>query len=252
MARLLGGGLSALARLHEQSVTQGGAVAPFLLEQPTGATVVWMDPFCAESDASADIKALCELVSDLDPEGLDPIGNLAQEWSNAPPPTAADGVKILVRHLGTELLAARHQLAVAGRKVHQHDRATRLASAVRRLSAALPPPTGHFCLKASSDGVQVLAQSDGTVVRGGAAANESGRFLPVVYTPDQGLDAQAARFLLRAWATRDSGAPLAREVAQATLQAEDEQAARLIRWLSCMARLRSARLLLDAAHRVSA
>ena len=71
----------------------------------------------------------------------------------------------------------------------------------------------------------------------------------MVYTPDQGLDAQAARFLMRAWATREVGDPLAREVTQATLQAEDSGAEQLMRWLSCMARLPSARLLLEAAHR---
>ena len=252
MARLLGGGLESLAQLHTQQASHGGAIAPFLLEQPGGAALIWMDLFDADADTSHDISALCKLIADLDPHGGDPVGDLAREWSTTPPPTAADGVQILIRHLGTQLLAARHQLAVTGRKVHQQDRATRLASLVRRLSNSMPPPTGRFCLKASSDGVQVLVECDGTTVRGGAAAAESGRFLPVVYTPDQGLDAQAARFLLRAWATRESGDSLARDVVQATLEADDAQAARLIRWLSCMARLRSARLLLDAAQRASA
>ena len=147
------------------------------------------------------------------------MGVLAQEWSEDPPPTAADGVEFLIRALGSHLLQARHQLAVAGRMANQQDRATRLAGLVRRLAGSVKPPEGRFCLKATQDGVQVIAESDGVTVRGGAAAGEAGRFLPVVYTPDQGLDAQAARFLMRAWATRGSGDPLAREVAQATLGA---------------------------------
>ncbi len=249
MARLLGGGLESLQQLHTQGVCHRGPLAPFLLEQPSGAAVAWMDVFGADGSAQEDISALARVVADLDPTGLDPVGRLAHEWSDDPPPTAADGVEILVRILSSHLLAARHQLAVAGRKAHKQDRATRLAGTVRRLATTLAPPTGHFCLKASRDGVQVLAHSDGSTVRGGAAAGEAGRFLPVVYTPDQGLDAQAARFLMRAWATREIGDPLAREVAQATLQAEDSGAKQLMRWLSCMARLRSARLLLEAAHR---
>ncbi len=249
MARLLGGGLLSLQQLHDQGASQGSVLAPFLLEQPSGAAVVWMDVFDQSGSPQTDISALAQIVSDLDPQGLDPIGNLAHEWTQDPPPTAADGVEILIRTLGTHLLAARHQLAVAGRKAHQQDRATRLAGMVRRLTACMKPPTGRFCLKATQDGVQVRAESDGTTVRGGAAAGEAGRFLPVVYTPDQGLDAQAARFLMRAWATRKSGDPLAQEVVQATLGSEDDQAQGLMRWMSCMARLRSALMLLEAAHR---
>ena len=250
MARLLGGGLRALSQLHAHGLTIGGDIAPFLLEQPSGASLVWMDVFGSQGEPSTDIVSLAVLIAELDPYGLDPVAELARQWTTAPPPTAADGVAILTRHLGTQLLGARHRLSLAGRRVHQQDRATRLGSIVRRLSSALPPPQGDFCLKSTSDGVLVLAQSDGSTVRGGAAADESGRFLPVIYTPEQGLDAQAARFLLRAWATRKSADPLARQVVQATLPGDDAQAQFLMRWLSCMARLRSARLL--AAHRASA
>jgi len=250
MARLLGGGLHSLQQLHDQGA-HCGDIGPFLLEQPQGANVVWVDAFGTDARASTDIQMLAEIIADLDPDGLDPVGDLAREWAQEPPPTAEDGVKILVRTLASHLLSARHQLAVSGRRAHQQDRATRLAGMVRRLTASMSPPAGRFCLKATSDGVQVIAESNGDTVRGGAAAGEAVRFLPVVYSPDQGLDAQAARFLLRAWATKDSGDALAREVAQATLGSEDAHALQLMRWLSCMARLRSARLLLEAAHRPS-
>jgi len=249
MARLLGGGLEALVQLHANELTQGSALTSLLIEQPQGTSIVWMDTFAQSCTPQDDIASLARIIADLDLQETDPVGGLAREWAEDPPPTAKDGIEILIQSLGSQLLSARHHLAVAGRKAHQQDRATRLASMVRRLASAIAPPQGRFCLKTTSDGVQVIVESEGEVIRGGAAAGEAGRFLPVVYTPDQGLDAQAARFLLRAWATRDAGDPLAREVAQATLGATDEDAALLIRWLSCMARVRAARLLLEAAHR---
>ena len=73
-----------------------------------------------------------------------------------------------------------------------------------------------------------------------------GRFLPVIYTPTQGLDAQSARFLLRSWALRGQGDETTRRTIQAELNSDDSQAERLVRWMSAMARLRAARLILRA------
>ena len=138
---------------------------------------------------------------------------------------------------------------MAGRTASRWDRSSRLARAVRKLSHALPPPTGKFCLKAGADGVIVIAESDGDIIRGGAAADASeGRFLPIIYSPTQGLDAQCARFLLRSWALRGSGDEKLRGTINAELNASDEGAHQLIRWMSGMARLRAARLLLSASQ----
>jgi hypothetical protein len=94
----------------------------------------------------------------------------------------------------------------------------------------------------------VIAESDAHTVRGGAAADPGGRFLPIVYTPEQGLDAQSARFLLRSWAMRGQGDEEQRREIQAVLQATDEAASQLTRWLSSMARLRAAKLLLEVSQ----
>jgi len=196
-----------------------------------------------------DIADLARTVAALDPHDQDPIAELAREWIDAPPPTAADALALLFKALGGHLLAARHNLAVTGRKRHQADRATRLAAAVRRLTGVVPPPVTRTCLRATSEGVCVLAESDGQSVRGGATVEAGDRFLSLVYDPAQGLDAQSARYLLRAWATRSSGDTQARQDAQAELGSTDADAENLIRWLSGMARLRAARLLLEAAHR---
>lgn len=248
MARILAGGLQSLAHIHDHGRSHGGPMTHFLVEGRTGAEVVWMDTFGAACSPSDDIADLASTVAELDPAGTDPVAELAREWVDDPPPTAADGIAVLLRVLGSHLLAARHRLAVAGRMAHKHDRATRLAIMVRRLTQAVPPPQAKVCLRATTDGVRVLAESDGITVRGGAAVDDGGRFLNLVFDPDQGLDAQAARYLLRAWATRETGDTDARMAAQVAIGATDDQADALVRWLSGMARLRAARMLLEAAH----
>jgi len=109
----------------------------------------------------------------------------------------------------------------------------------------MPPPEGKVCIKAGPDGALGIIESVGGVVRGGAVADaEGGRFLPVIYSNTQGLDAQSARFLLRSWALRKQGDESLRAEVQASLNASDVQADHLIRWMSAMARLRAARLIL--------
>jgi hypothetical protein len=73
---------------------------------------------------------------------------------------------------------------------------------------------------------------------------ESSRFLPIIYSDSQGLDAQSARFLLRSWALRKQGDETLRAEIQTSLNARDIQAERLVRWMSAMARLRASRLIL--------
>ena len=129
------------------------------------------------------------------------------------------------------------------------DRSTRLARAIRRLASLTTPPPGKFCLKAGQDGVLVIAESDGEVVRGGAATDVSeGRFLPIIYTQSQGLDAQSARFLMRSWAMRASGDVEVQAAHNADLGTTEEAASQLVRWLSAMARVRSASLILRAGR----
>jgi len=249
LARLLGQGLYELDQLHSKGFVHGGPLAAFLIESQRGLTLAHMDAFNPVGSTSDDIKQLAATIMALDPLNADPVAQLAEEWTMSPPPTAADGLQLLNRCLSGTLLAERHRLSVAGRTASRLDRTSRLARAVRKLHTLAAPPAGKFCLKAGTDGVLVIAESDGDVVRGGAATDASeGRFLPLIYSPTQGLDAQCARFLLRSWALRSSGDEAHRVSINNELEADDTAADQLVRWMSAMARLRAARLLLTASH----
>ena len=249
LARLLGQGLDALDQLHSKGTFHGGPLALFFVESRQGLRLIHMDAFNPDGSASDDIKQLAGTIHALDPLNADPIGQLAEEWVHSPPPTAADGLQLLNRCLSGILLAERHRLCVAGRSANRLDRSSRLTRAVRKLGALVSPPPGKFCLKSGSDGVIVIVESDGEVVRGGAAADASeGRFLPIIYSQTQGLDAQCARFLLRSWALRNSGDETSRKQINDELGGSDTGAEQLVRWMSAMARLRAARLLLSASQ----
>ena len=252
MARLLGQSLRAMAKLHDGGHTHGGPLRHFLVETSKDVKLVWMDFFDSKATIQDDLKHLAETIVALDPARRDPVAQLAEEWLETPPPSARDGIHLLERCLGGILLSERHRLSIAGRTANKMDRSFRLASAIRKLAESVPPPTGKVCLKAGHDGVLVIAESDGKIVRGGATADPIDvRFLPIIYTPSQGLDAQSARFLLRSWALRSQGDEQGRASTQATLEANDASAEHLVRWMSAMARLRAARMLLEAGQRAS-
>jgi hypothetical protein len=252
MARLLGQSLRAMAKLHDQGQAHGGPLRHFLVETSNDVQLVWMDFFDANATAEGDLRHLAETIVALDPSRMDPVAQLAEEWLEVPPPSARDGIRLLERCLGGILLSERHRLSIAGRSANKMDRSFRLVSAIRKLTEKVPPPVGKVCLKAGHDGVLVIAESDGTTVRGGATADPIDiRFLPIIYTPSQGLDAQSARFLLRSWALRSQGDEEGRTSTQAALKANDSSAENLVRWMSAMARLRAARLLLQAGQRAS-
>jgi hypothetical protein len=248
LARLLGGGLEGLAALHKQGRVHGGPMAPFLLESTDRVRLIWLDFFDPQSTPADDLRALSSTIMALDPSGCDPITQLAEEWAESPPPTAQDGIRLLVRCLSGTLLAERHRLSLAGRSANRMGRTARLSRAVRKLSSVMTPPPGKVCLRAGVDGVLVIADCDGTSVRGGAVADVAeDRVLPIIFTPAQGLDAQSARFLLRSWALRSQGDETLRAETQNALEATDTQADHIVRWLSAMARLRAANLLLAAS-----
>jgi hypothetical protein len=250
MARLLGMSLLAMADLHDQGLAHGGPLSHFLVETATSVQLVWLDSFGSNATPADDIRNLAETIVALDPSRLDPIAQLAEEWIESPPPSASDGMRLLERCLGAILISERHRLSIASRTANHMDRSARLASAIRKLANRVSPPAAKVCLKAGQDGVLVIAESDGEVVRGGATADPVDvRFLPIIYTPSQGLDAQSARFLLRSWALRSQGDEESRTSVQSDLNANDTQADHLVRWMSSMARLRAARMLLEAGQR---
>ena len=248
LARIMGYGLKELAALHSGDRVHGGPIAPLLVEDNETVRLIWLDPFDCRATPEEDIRALAQTILSLDPTHSDPVAQLAEEWTENPPLTAEDGIRLLVRRLSGDLLAQRHRLSIAGRSANRMSRTARLARAVRRLTAATAPPPGKVCLKAGNDGVLVMVESNEAGVRGGAVADvNEDRFLPIIFTEQQGLDAQSARFLLRSWALREQGDEAARAEVQASLEATDKQAEHIVRWLSSMARLRAAKLLLAAS-----
>lgn len=245
LARTLGEGLAALSELHERGQVHGGPLAPFFIESTRPLRLAHLDAFDVTATTADDLRDLARLIVAMDPLNCDPVAMLAEEWMESPPPTAADGIRLLNRCLGGVLLAERHRLSIAARSAHRLDRKTRLARAVRKMTQIVPPPEGKVCIKAGSDGSLVIVESEDGVIRGGAVADaESSRFLPIIYSDSQGLDAQSARFLLRSWALRKQGDETLRAEIQTSLNARDIQAERLVRWMSAMARLRASRLIL--------
>ncbi len=247
LARTLGFSLQALGRLHAQGRVHPGPLAAFMVERDRSIELVCMGAFSLLATPQDNIRSLAEIICALDPAETTPVTQLAEEWITAPPPTASDAVQILQKCLSGVLLSERHRLCVAGRSTARMDRAARLSRAIRSLSQHADPPIGKFCLRSGQDGVIVIAESDGEIVRGGATADLSeGRFLPIIYSKAQGLDAQSARFLMRSWAMRGDGDPDAQASHNETLGSRTSDAERLVRWLSAMARLRSATLILRA------
>lgn len=247
LAQVLGAGLTTLGRLHQAGLVHGGPMLAHLVEGRRGASLLWLDRFQPEGGPRRDLVELAKAVSALDPWQEDPVGELARDWIEAPPLTAADGARLLRRLLATQLLGARHQVELGARQVRRRAHRSRLAALTRQLWTSRPPPVGCWCMRADRHGVLVLVESDGYTLRGGAAADLSARFLPVIYEPGRGLDAQAARAVLRAWALRDDGDRDHRLELQIELGTCEEDAALVARWLSAASRLRVLTRLLDGA-----
>ncbi|MCK6507691.1 hypothetical protein L6R53_30710, partial [Myxococcota bacterium] len=152
LARLLGAGLEGLGALHDRGLAHGGPLAALLVDGPDGARLAWLDGFHPSRTPRQDLAALGAAVAALDPEGIDPVGQLAAAWSLAPPPSARDGLRLLRRALAGDLLARRHRLALLARRAGRRDRAGRLASLARHLEQALPPPVASTRLPAAAGG----------------------------------------------------------------------------------------------------
>jgi hypothetical protein len=143
------------------------------------------------------------------------------------------------------LAERRHELTMRARDQAKRAREKRLLTAIRRLGMAIAPPVGQFCLRAGQDKLLVVAHSDGIKVKGGPVAGMPARFMPRVWDAEQGLDPVASRALLRAWASRKTGDEVRRAELQAELGVDDTGAMQLCRWMSCQARLRAVRMLLE-------
>lgn len=249
-AALLGRGLEGLRWLHQRGAVLGDDPLDVLVLTEGGPRLLWRDPFGAEGSPGADLRALAARVAAL-PGPDDPVQALARGWADAPPPSAADGLRLLQAALSAALLDARHRLALGARHHGHRAQLARLARAVAALGR-VPPPVARACLRADADGVLICVHSDGSEVRGGAARvgarPPAPGDLPRVWAPAAGLDAAPARLLMRAWADRDGGDPARRRSATAAMGGTDAAAWALLRWMSAAARLRAGGLLLQ--HRL--
>jgi hypothetical protein len=246
LARVLGSGLDSLREFHERGLVHGGPMLDTLIENDDGAlALVYLDPFPSNPSEGDDLRELARAVTALDPTGDDPITRLADAWCETPPPSAEDGLRLVAKALAGDLLEIRHRLALVRRHTQRRGRVARLSRATTALWSAISPPRGTWCVRAGPGALLVVITCDGKQVRGGTAATADARFLPPVFDPERGLDAQKSRFLLRAWAARkQEGNEEERLRIQTQLGSDDEALTRLLRWLGNMARLRTARLLL--------
>ena len=246
LARFLAGGLAGLERLHDLGLVHGGVTPDHLVQGPDGVRLAWVDPLIdGPREPAQDLAELGATVAMLDPEGVDPVGDLARAMADEAPPNAVFASALLVRTLSAELAERRHRLAMRSRMLRRSAEEARLLRAVRRLEHSIPPPRGIFCLRAGHDQVLVVADCDGERIRGGPVAGLPARFLPTVWSRQGGLEPTGTRALLRAWATRQRGDEERRAVQAAALGHDDEQAQGLCRWLSAQSRLRSVRMLLE-------
>jgi len=250
VARFFAGGLAGLRCLHAQGLVHGGLRAAHLVQTRDGVKLAWLDPVLSRPrDACDDLADLGRTVARLDPDNVDEVASLARGLAEGPTPTAEMAEVLFVRTLGSVLADRRHRLAMRSRLVTRRGDEARLLQLAHRLQRATQPPVGKFCLRAGRDSVLVVAESDGTHIKGGPVASVDARFMPTVWSPERGLDAVAARALMRAWATRNRGDEDRRAELMSELTGTDPQADVLCRWLSCQARLRAVRMLLELAGR---
>lgn len=245
IAACLVAGLRGLAALQHAGLGHGALGPEHLIFTLDGVRLAWLDPVLPTPPRPEDdLAALGRAVGALDPEGHDPLGALAWGLAESPPPNIGLAVELLRRGMSQSLLERRHELAMHARaqgRRHRHAQALHLS---RRLSLSLPPPAGVYCLKAERDAVMVLADATAAQLRGGPATAWPTRFLPVLWSPEHGLDAGAARSLVRAWTTRARGDEARRLTQQAELGTTDEGAAGLVRWLQLQLSLRTERMLM--------
>jgi len=244
MIRWLGTGLETLQAMHQRGLSVGGLAPQQVMLSQQRATLLWLDPLTHPVDSISDIGQLTACLLLLDPDRLHPLVQLMEPWVSSAPGSPNEASELLRRALADHLVAARHRLAMRGRTTSRGDRAVRLFAAARALQRAGPPPPGRCVLRAGHDRVLHLLDSDGSNIRGGAAAGVPPHGLLPLFTPRRGLDATAARTLLRAWAQRADGDEQLRASAQERWGGDDESGSSLVRWLSAASSLRRAKLML--------
>lgn len=246
LVRLVGRALATLDALHTRGIHHGGLTARHVILQPPSIRLLWMDPVRDPSPPSReDVRAVSRLALASDPTGTHPMTDLVTPWLEAPPDHPRDALLLLREAMAHWLTAERHRLLLQSRTRGRRSGSRRLHAACVRLGRTLPPPTGRCCFEAGADGTFVLVESDGRSVHGGRSARLPPPGLPLVWSPDRGLDAPAARQVLRAWAGRAADRMAEREAAQRAWGGSEAWGEAIVRWLTAQSRLRTARLLLE-------
>jgi hypothetical protein len=249
-ASIFAHGLDGLAGLHGASRTLGGSIENWLTIGTEGPRLVDRVPFGAASVPAEEVRDLARVIVDLAPEARDPIATLARTWCELPPPSARDGAHLVSRAMASHLAWLRHQLVRSRRHHTRGSRIGRLSRLLRRLDGIQVPPVGSACLGINATGLAVCVESDGQQLRGGAREADSCAPLPVVWSPDQGLDPVASRILVRAWSACRGDAKRQADEVHRKLGATAVAPMLFVRWLRAARQLRSARLLLNAESRV--
>lgn len=247
---ILARGLQGLHQLHERGLCLGEPVEQVLVLANDGPRLRWRDPFAAGGAPEDDLKGLARVVLELSPSASDPVAHLCLAWVDHPPLRAADAEALVRQAMAASLLRQRHALALVARNTERRRRLGRLARAVNRLETVLPPPRLRCCVRAEHFAGLLVVESDGERVVTGAVDSPGAPLDREVWSAARGLEAMGNRQLLRAWNRRRSGDEERRLEAQAALGSSDEHTVLLMRWLSAMSRLRSARMLLEVDGRV--
>ena len=242
--RILARGLEGLQRLHQHGQVLGENIDQVMVLAHDGPRLRWRDPFGAAGSEADDLRGLAAVLLALAPQARDPLAQLARGWVEHPPLRAADAVALVRQAMAASLLRRRHALAMVARNTERRRRLGRLARAVAGLETALAPPRLRCCVRAEHLAGLVVVDSSEDRVLTGIVDSIHARLDHVLWSPSQGLEPMGNRQVLRAWNRRSSGAEARRLQAQESLGVDDAQTRLLMRWLSAMSRLRSARMLL--------
>lgn len=215
-ARVALGALQGLVAIHATGHAHGWVSPESIVATRTRWTMAWLGPV-PQATAHEDLRALGRTFAALDPHGE--IGELVGHFADHPPPSAEDAARLLLTTCAGLLARERHLIVARSRAMTHSTRRADLSELAVRLGRALAPPALGETELAGPGGMPLFVSSDGAEVRVRRGTTE-----PFTVWDHKGLDAHAARVLLRAWASAGTVRPAA--------------LAPLMRWVGAASRLR--------------
>ncbi len=243
-------GIDGLLVLHRHGRGLAGPIADQLTLGTDGPRLVDLDAFAKTVDPLHDLADLARTLLSLAPDAHDPLSALAHAWSTTPPPSIDDAAVLLQRAMAVHLVGLRHGLARSRRADTRRNRIGRLSRLVARLTLTSSPPTGRACVAVLPDDSLLMVDASPDRLVAGPVARPDVPPPHLVWSAASGIDPNAVRLVLRAWASRPPEREPARLAVQQQLGAAAVDPSWVVQWLSAARRLRSARLLLDAEHRI--